>query len=87
MQGILPGDLLNLPEIIAQTLGKIMRQQGMDLNEFATEVGLGETEAIHLLDILVAKGYLVEDERKDSQTRRYRTFFARMRAHHLPLDL
>jgi hypothetical protein len=87
VQGILPADLLNLPEIIGQTLGKMVRKQGMNLNEFAAEIGLSETEALYLVDILVAKGYLVEEEGKESQTTRYRTFFARMRSHHMPLDL
>ena len=87
VQGILPGDLLTMPEIIAQTLGKIMRSQGMDLKEFAAEIGLSEAESLHLADILVSKGYLVEEERKESPTTRYRTFFARMRKHNLPLDL
>ena len=87
VQGISPVDLLGLPKIISQTLGKMVRNQGLDLQEFSADIGLSEAETHQLADILVAKGYLIEEVHEEHQSPRYHTYFARMRSHHLPIDL
>jgi len=86
VRGISPADLLSMPDVIGRTLGRMVQKKGMDLKEFAAELELDEVDADRLADILVAKGYLLEEEQTAPSTPRYRVFFARMRTHHLPLD-
>ena len=87
VRGILPADLLDLPESIGESLGKMVRNRSILLKEFAAEVGLPETEALHLMSILVAKGYVVEEEQEEPNGIRYHANFAQIRSRHLPLDL
>jgi hypothetical protein len=87
VHGLSPADFLNMPDIIGHTLGMMIHNRGMSLKDFATEVGVNETEALQLVEILVAKGYLIEEEQQEKSSPFFRVFFARMRTHKLPLDL
>ena len=57
-EGFSSVDLLHLPPNLASLIGKIMRNNGMTLNELATEVHQTPDAARKILDKLVEKGYL-----------------------------
>jgi len=53
VRGIFAGRSLKPADIIGHTLGEMVQKQGMDLKEFAVEIGVSEPEAQHLADILI----------------------------------
>lgn len=64
-EGFSSVDLLNLPPTLASLIGKIMRNNGITLNELAAEVHQPPEIAQKILDKLLEKGYLQEFIRQD----------------------
>lgn len=57
-EGFSSVDLLNLPPNLASLIGKIMRHNGMTLNELAAEVQQPPETTLKILDKLMEKGYI-----------------------------
>ena len=87
VDGIVPVDILNLP----QPVGKIVR--GMVRDKRITAVELGEAlelpteQASVVATILVDKGYLYIVEEESNELAEYKIRFARMRKQNIPIDL
>jgi predicted ArsR family transcriptional regulator len=64
-EGISPVDLLDLPASISKIIKKIIRRNGMKLEEIAQELDQSVEQAKESLDELVAKGYVRQVEVKE----------------------
>lgn len=87
VKGITPVDVLSLPNPLDNVLRKMIRQGPMTLTELADDVGLSPAEAQRLGEILIEKGFLQAEERRQDSDIVYKIYFARMRTHNIPLDL
>jgi hypothetical protein len=85
--GVLPMDVLDMPDPLGGIIRKFVRMGGMSLAEFAVDLDMDQDQARRVGDVLVQKGYLnVEDHAQDGQVT-YRIYLARMRKRSIPLDL
>jgi predicted ArsR family transcriptional regulator len=91
VEGIIPTDILGLPEPFDVLLRTLMRQGSMTVDQLAAQLDLPPHQAQQLGDGLVTKGYLrveePESEEESGQGRIYRVYYARMRKHNIPSDL
>jgi hypothetical protein len=87
VEGVLPAGILELPDSVATLLRTIMRQGSMTVNELANFLEVGVSQADHLGEQLVAKGYLVSDTNNSEGGQVYRMFYARMRKRNIPSEL
>jgi hypothetical protein len=99
VNGIVPVDILNLPEEIGVVVRGMVRDRAITSVELADALEISEKEALTAAEILVEKGYLlvVEDDAAGAQAdsddedaggvQTYRIRFARMRRHNIPRDL
>ena len=87
VDGIVPFDILNLP----QPVGKIVRGMVRDKRITAVELGealeLSTEQASIVATILVDKGYLYIAEEERNELVVYKIRFARMRKQNIPIDL
>ena len=72
-EGFSSVDLLHLPPNLASLIGKIMRSNGMTLNELAAEVHCSTEAMLKIVDKLLEKGYLRQFVRQDEVV--YKTKF------------
>ena len=86
VKGIAPVDILQLPAAVTPAVRKMMRQ-GLTLSELADELDLPLDQARQVGDILVEKGYLINQPQGDSGDIRYRVYFARKRGQNITVDL
>ena len=86
VKGIAPVDILQLPDAVTPAVRKMMRH-GLTLAELASEIDLPLDEARLVGDMLVEKGYLTNQQQRDSGDIVYRVNFARMRGQNITVDL
>jgi hypothetical protein len=86
VKGIMPVDILQLPDPLATVVKKMMRG-GMPLVELADELTLPPEQAREIGDLLVEKGFLISQERAGSGEVVYKVYFARMRRRDIAIDL
>ena len=60
--GLSPIDLLNIPEGLASVVNRIIRRNGMRLEDIAKDMGKPRVEARKLLDELAVRGYVRQVE-------------------------
>jgi DNA-binding MarR family transcriptional regulator len=72
-EGFSSVDLLKLPPNLASLIGKMMRHNGMTLEELAVEVHQSPEAASKLVDKLMEKGYVRQIMREDKAV--YKTKF------------
>jgi hypothetical protein len=99
VNGILPIDILNLPEEVGTIVRGLVRDKTITSLELADALEISDSDALAAAEILVDKGYLlsVEGDAADAQAdtgkrgaggaQTYRVRFARMRRHNIPRDL
>ena len=96
VNGIVPVDILNLPQPLARLVRGLVRDKTISAAELAGELEITVEQATGLADSLIEKGYFlaVQDDVSEQdgdvckdEMRRYRIRFARMRKHNIPLDL
>lgn len=87
VQGIVPTDMLELPDNLAAFLRMLMRKGPMSAATLATHLDVTEDKAKHLGDRLVTKGYLLVDASNEEEGHLYRIFYARMRKQNIPSQL
>jgi predicted DNA-binding transcriptional regulator len=74
-KGLSPIDLLDMPEALAKVINKIIRSNGMKLEDIATELGQSAEDTRATLDELVKKGLVRRIEVKEEVW--YKAQFAR----------
>jgi hypothetical protein len=74
-KGLSPIDLLDMPEALATVINKVIRSNGMKLEDIATELGQSVEETQTTLDELVKKNLVRRVEVKDEIW--YKAQFAR----------
>lgn len=82
-EGITPADVLDLSPTLRRLMNRIMRQGEITVEEAAEHIGESPTDAREMLDALVDKGYLKQEEKEKKGTI-YRTRFARRRRREIP---
>jgi hypothetical protein len=87
VEGVIPTSILELPESVALLLRTMMRQGSMTVDELAAYLEVSVSQADHLGEQLVAKGYLVSDTNNSEGGQIYRVFYARMRKRNIPSEL
>jgi hypothetical protein len=86
VKGIMPVDILQLPDSLATVVRKMMRG-GMPLSEVADDLTLSPEQAREIGDLLVEKGFLTSQEHAESGEVVYKVYFARMRGRDIAIDL
>lgn len=76
-----------LPEPFDKILQRLIRQGSMTTNELAELLEMTPSQAQHLGEDLVAKGYLRTEEHESEGGVIFRVYLARMRKQNIPLDL
>ena len=76
--GISPADLLDMPSALASIIKKIIRHNGMKLDEIAEELDQSPQDTRQMLDEMVEKGYVRRIEVKNEVW--YKAHFARKRS-------
>lgn len=84
--GIIPTDVLELPDLVGSIIRLLIRKGSMTLPELAEATNLERTQAGQLGDILTRKGFLVKEYRSGKEVI-YRAYIARMRRRNIPLEL
>jgi predicted transcriptional regulator len=87
VEGVIPTNILGLPDSIAFLLRTMMRQGSMTVDELATFLEVSTSQADHLGEQLVARGYLVSETNNSEGGQIYRVFTARMRKRNIPSEL
>ena len=64
-EGLSPIDLLDMPDAMASVINKIIRKNGMRLEDIAAELGQSPAETQSVLGELVAKGFVRRIEVKN----------------------
>jgi predicted transcriptional regulator len=78
-EGLSPTDVLELPDAVRVVINKIMRQNEMEANDLAADLGLSEAEMHAVGAALVAKGLLTVTERAGHNVYRARLMVTRKR--------
>lgn len=84
--GIIPTDVLDLPDMIGTVIRLLIRKGSMTLPDLAAAMQLEPAQARQIGDILTQKGFLVKEYRSGKELI-YRAYIARMRGRNIPLDL
>ncbi len=87
VEGTTPLGVASLPEPLNKVLQRMMRQGAMTTEELAEALDLSTSEARHVGEHLVAKGYLRMEEKEGQGGIVFRVYLARMRKQNIPLDL
>ncbi|HPH96840.1 MAG TPA: hypothetical protein PKW33_19545 [Anaerolineaceae bacterium] len=85
--GIILTDVMTMPVPISEVIRKMIRQNGMSLEEFSADLSMPQDEALRIAEILVQKGILVSEERERESHAVLRVFLARLRGRSISLDL
>jgi hypothetical protein len=86
VEGIIPTDVLNLPDPIGSIIGLLIRKGSMTLPEMAKAMKMELPQARQIGDVLTRKGFLIK-EYHSGKDLVYRAYIAHMRGRRIPLDL
>lgn len=84
--GIIPTDVLDLPDPIGSIIRLLIRRGSMTLSELAEAMGLEQPQAQQVGELLTRKGFLIKEYRSGKEPV-YRAYIARMRRRNIPLEL
>ena len=84
--GIIPTDVLELPDPIGSIIRLLIRRGSMTLSELAEAMGLEQPQAQQVGELLTRKGFLGKEYRSGKEPV-YRAYIARMRRRNIPLEL
>ncbi len=84
--GIIPTDVLELPESISSIIRMLIRKGSMTLPELADAMSLEQPQAQQISELMTRKGFLVKEYRSGKEPV-YRAYIARMRRRNIPLEL
>ena len=84
--GIIPTDVLELPDPIGSIIRLLIRKGSMTLSELASAMKLEQPQAQQIGELLTRKGFLVKEYRTGKEPV-YRAYIARMRRRNIPLEL
>ena len=84
--GIIPTDVLELPDPIGSIIRMLIRKGSMTLSELAEALNLEQPQAQQIGELLTRKGFLVKEFRSGKEPV-YRAYIARMRRRNIPLEL
>lgn len=87
VNGITPVDILQLPHPLDNIVKEMMRKGGMTLAELAARLDLSMAETRRLGAVLIEKGFLQSEDRKESEGVVYKVYLARIRGRNISLDL
>ena len=85
--GIVPVDLLSVPQPLGGAIRGLVRNKAMDTDELAEVIGVTPDEARQLIDLLVEKGYLLTVDGDSGDRPRFCIRYARASKHNIPADL
>ena len=85
--GIVPVDLLTVPQPLGGAIRGLVRNKSMAPDELAEVIGVTPDEVRQLVDILVEKGYLRVVEGGSADRPRFCIRYARASTHNIPSDL
>ncbi|MEZ4610003.1 MAG: hypothetical protein R2838_07100 [Caldilineaceae bacterium] len=80
--GIVPVDLLSVPQPLGGAIRGLVRNKAMDTDELAEVIGVTPDEARQLIDLLVEKGYLLTVDGDSGDRPRFCIRYARLQAQH-----
>jgi hypothetical protein len=87
VDGVLPMDVLDMPDPLGGLIRKFIRSGSLSLAEFAADLQVPPDQARRVGHVLVKKGYLHAEEHAQGGQVTYRVYLARMRKRNIPLDL
>ena len=85
--GIVPVDILTIPQPLDAAIGGLVRNKSMSAAKLAEIIDVTPDEALRLANTLVSKGYLVVIDSDTEDEPQFRIHYAQVPKHHIPLDL
>lgn len=86
MDGVTVVEIMALPEPLAATLRKMMKES-LSLAALTAEIQLPVDETRQIMEILIEKGYVKTEDQSDQGGQVYKVYFARTRKQKLPANL